>query len=155
MGRKKKNINESYNEKVIKSDNENDCYGWAASLGHNGYALMWDGVRLQRGHRWVWEQHYGEIPEGMVIRHTCNTRHCTNIRHLQLGSQADNIRDRDADGNTAKGEVHGMAKLTESDVKEIRAQRANKVKLRDIAEQFGITMANVSNIAKRRIWKCC
>lgn len=34
-------------------------------------------------HRWVWEQHRGEIPEGYEIDHLCRNRGCCNIEHLQ------------------------------------------------------------------------
>ena len=35
-------------------------------------------------HRLVWEQAYGEIPEGYEIDHLCRNRACCNLAHLQM-----------------------------------------------------------------------
>lgn len=35
-------------------------------------------------HRYVWEQKYGEIPEGYEIDHICRNRACCNLEHLQM-----------------------------------------------------------------------
>ena len=46
-----------------------------------------------RAHRWVWEQRFGKIPPGKVVRHKCDNRICVRISHLELGTVADNNRD--------------------------------------------------------------
>lgn len=50
------------------------------------------------------------------------------------------------------GENSAVAKLTEAEVKEIRAFRASGMKLKPIAERFGVTEATVSAISKRKSW---
>ena len=61
-------------------------------------------------HRVAWEAYNCEpIPDGMVIMHTCDNRGCFNPAHLQLGTQADNVRDCVSKGrfpchNAPKGE---------------------------------------------------
>lgn len=37
----------------------------------------------------------GEIPPKMVVRHLYNNRLCINPKHLRLGTQAENIADRE------------------------------------------------------------
>jgi HNH endonuclease len=45
-------------------------------------------------HRWAWEQKNGPIPPDTCIRHVvCSTPACTNVRHMALGSKADNSAD--------------------------------------------------------------
>jgi hypothetical protein len=45
-------------------------------------------------HRMAFEQAWGiTIPDGMLVRHTCDNSGCLNPLHLQLGTQVDNMRD--------------------------------------------------------------
>lgn len=36
----------------------------------------------------------GQIPKGLVVRHSCDVAGCLNVGHMQLGTQADNMRDK-------------------------------------------------------------
>lgn len=51
-----------------------------------------------------------------------------------------------------KGEKHYSAKITEDDVREIR-RLAGTVKVKDLAERYGIAGSNVSAIVRRKTWK--
>lgn len=42
-------------------------------------------------HRAVWEEAFGEIPEGMEVDHKCRNMACFNVEHLQVLSRADHI----------------------------------------------------------------
>jgi hypothetical protein len=50
------------------------------------------------------------------------------------------------------GETHGCARLTEDDVREIRALRG-KVSGKEISQMFGVAQCTVSAIQLHRIWK--
>jgi hypothetical protein len=39
-------------------------------------------------HRYVWEEHNGEVSEGYSIHHICHNRACCNIEHLELISKS-------------------------------------------------------------------
>lgn len=56
----------------------------------------------------MWEQANGPIPKGMCVLHRCDVRHCVNPNHLWLGTQRENIADRDA-----KGRNRGLTYLLE------------------------------------------
>ncbi len=52
----------------------------------------------------------------------------------------------------ARGTKNAAAKIDESIVREIRALRNQRWIMREIAEKFGLSITNVSDILKRKIW---
>jgi hypothetical protein len=64
---------------------------------------------------------------------------------VELPAREDRIR--------ARGESHGMARLTEMQVREIRALAAGGMKQAEVGARFGITQAMVSMIVLRKSWK--
>jgi hypothetical protein len=54
--------------------------------------------------------------------------------------------------NSAKGEKHGMAKITAADAKMIRTLRAAGWLQREIGVKFGISQVTVSMICLNKIW---
>ena len=93
MGRPKEDPIPRFWRKVEKLGPK-DCWTWTAGRFKRGYgAFAYDGKQPGYAHRFSYELHYGPIPDGMVVMHTCDNRQCVNPRHLRLASQGDNIRD--------------------------------------------------------------
>jgi hypothetical protein len=44
-------------------------------------------------HRFIYEKNHGPIPDGLVIRHTCDNKKCINPAHLIIGTQKENLQD--------------------------------------------------------------
>ena len=69
------------------------CLEWTGST-RGGYGRVttqgkgWTVIRL------IWTLQHGEIPEGNVVRHTCDNPKCCNPEHLVVGTQGDNMQDR-------------------------------------------------------------
>lgn len=121
------------------------------SVNSGGYPSIRDAERKHLSlHRYTFERCYGEIPEGMVIRHLCDNPNCINPHHLKLGTHEDNVRDRQERGRQAKGERNGRAKLTAEQVLEIRKDtRPDK----EIAAEYGVNKRSIDKIKKYEIWK--
>lgn len=84
-----------------------------------GYVYISDNGRTKMLHRFIYEQLIGPIPEGLVIRHTCDNPGCINIEHLLMGTQLENIQDRQDRNRQARGSRMNTSKLSDSEVLEI------------------------------------
>lgn len=67
--------------------------------GGTGYGTMCYRGRNWRANRLGYHLGKGPIPEGHVVRHTCDNQSCCNPDHLVTGTQKDNIADCIARGN--------------------------------------------------------
>ena len=106
------------------ADRSGDCWLWQGNLGHFGYGKFSLLHKSFVAHRVAYKLAYGAIPEGAILRHTCDAPACIRPEHLIPGSQADNIRDRDARNRTVVGERHHAHKVTAEQVRAIRELRA-------------------------------
>lgn len=61
-----------------------DCWVWQGPLDKDGYGTFYLRRRNRRAHRVGWFTAFGEIPNGTVINHTCETRACVNPYHLEI-----------------------------------------------------------------------
>lgn len=122
-----------------------DCWLWTGCSVRNRAGHRYGQFRLHgkmvRAHRVAYEMAAGSIPHGLLVRHTCDTPLCCNPRHLLVGTQKENVADRDERGRSTyvQGSQHGNAKLTESIVREIRDLRARGETLQALAEQYGVS----------------
>lgn len=144
---------ERYWAKVDKR-NEDECWLWT-SANTNGYGDFWDGKKNYKATRWGYTHFIGEIPEGMLICHTCDNPPCQNPKHWFLGSVADNNQDKISKNRFKPnlGIKHGMAKLTDNNIREIRQLRKEGYTLKTISAKYNVTESNISGIAKGKTWK--
>ena len=57
----------------------------------DGYGLVRRDGRTQRVHRLAFEREVGPIPDGLQLDHLCRQRNCTNVLHLEVVTQRENI----------------------------------------------------------------
>lgn len=128
------------------------CVLWTGFLKPNGYGQRMVGGRVILAHRHAWALVHGD-PGALCVCHRCDVRACINVAHLFLGTHADNMADMHAKGRRshvgAKGERHGRAKLTDDQVREIRASLESQTV---IARRLGVSQSNVSKIRSGKRW---
>ena len=140
----------------VDRSNPDGCWLWTAALS-KGYGNAWTGTRQIQAPRFAWILTHGEIPDGAQVLHDCpggDDPRCCNPAHLWLGTNADNQRDAVRKGRHAdvRGQRNGMAKLTEEQVRAIRAERAAGATLTAIAARYGVSFPLVSMICSRKVW---
>lgn len=138
---------------VIKSDG---CWGWSGYKDKQGYPKLSCGSRktgVGSAHRASYIVHNGEIPGGLQVNHICNNPTCTNPKHLYIGTQADNIKDKLNSDRQAKGSNINTCKLTESDVIKIRSLLKSGVGVSEIAKGYKVTNENIYAVKNRVTWK--
>jgi hypothetical protein len=90
----------------------------------------------------------------MVVMHSCDQPICVNPDHLSLGTSAENSADASRKGRRLPGSQNHQAKLTEAEVIEMRSRYgAGGITHRQLAEEFGVSIALVSFILTRKAWR--
>lgn len=128
------------------------CWLWTGTVTRLGYGMIGDGGGLRSAHRVSYELHRGDIGNNHVL-HRCDNRCCVNPDHLFLGTHRENMADMRDKGRAprAQGSAHHQAKLTERDVRNIRADRSDTDVL--LAARFGVSPSTIGRIKSRRAWR--
>ena len=86
------NILERFNKYTLKTTD--GCLVWTGAKKYSGYGYFWDSVskKSRFAHRWSYENSKGEIPDGLVIDHTCFNPSCVNPEHLEAVTQKENLQ---------------------------------------------------------------
>ena len=146
---------------------DGECWIWIRSRTRKGYGNihrhrheppdLFDYARGSYAHRFAWRLHHGPIPDGMLVCHRCDTPPCVNPAHLFLGTPHDNTQDMvdkgRARGRAFVGEAHGLAKLTEARVRDLRRRAAAGERHEDIAREFGVSKSTVTMANIRQTWR--
>lgn len=129
---------------VLKGVTEDACWIWLSSTADAYGEFRWNG-KYYKGHRVSYLLHRGDL-NGLQVLHTCDNRSCTNPKHLFLGTNADNVRDRDSKNRVCHGERHHDCKLTNEQVEEIKWKSALGFTTRMLAKDYKIDQSHVTRI---------
>jgi len=135
------------------------------ALPYDGYGKVDIDGETWLTHRYAYYSFYKEHPQELLVCHHCDNPSCVRPQHLFLGTFKENNQDAVAKNRNSKGDshwtrqrpasvlcgiTHGMAKLTEEQVREIRTAQETHAA---IAKRFGISATTVSSIRAKQSWK--
>ncbi len=147
-------FNERFKElfwsKVEKTET---CWNWKAFKDRQGYGLFCiKSTGTTRAPRVSYQLHHPhETIKGYAICHTCDNPGCVNPEHLFKGTWKDNLQDMVKKGRSKKGERANMAKLTDKQVIEIRANPQTGPTA--FAKMFGTCHATIINARDGKTWQ--
>lgn len=134
----------------------NECWNWIGTK-LNGYGRFSIGSKesgSDGAHRISWRMHNNaEIPDGMVVMHSCDNPSCVNPSHLSLGTYKENTADMIAKGRkrvvSPKGEGNGKSLLNEEKVRIIKQSNLSHAEL---ARKLGVSPNCVRGVRIGRTW---
>lgn len=141
-----------------KVDTTGDCWEW---LAHRKKPYFYGQFTLRKGvfvgaHTVSYAlTHDGVIPPGFHVCHHCDNPPCVRPDHLFLGTPRDNALDsvRKGRANRSRGENHRCARLTEADVREIRATPIPWGQQPVIAARYGIRVNSLQKVIYGQTWR--
>lgn len=150
MRQNKKTLRERFEERVELIP-FTTCHIWTGATNGYGYGEIRRNGRKNKAHRISYELYKGPIPDGLIIRHTCDNPPCVNPDHLLTGTKSDNMQDSIARGRDARGETTGTSKLKEWQVREIRTMGGTTAAA--VGKLFGVHRRTITDIRLGKTWK--
>jgi hypothetical protein len=129
------------------------CWEWLGNQ-YAGYGRLSYNKSEQYTHRLSYEAFVGVIPPHTQILHSCDNPICCSPKHLRIGTNYDNVCDRQSRSRQAKGITHGNHKLTEPEIILIRSKYSTGQYTQQIlADEFNCSRSHISNIVNHKFWK--
>lgn len=145
---------EIFYKNALIPENKDECWIWQKQKSNRYGYMTINGAKSIGAHRFSYEYFHGEIPEGMMICHKCDTPKCVNPKHLFLGTSQDNTDDkmRKKRHKCKNGEEHGHSKLTESQVREIKLKLKEGIFQRVIGLEYNVKQTCIYKIKHEITW---
>lgn len=138
-----------------------ECWIFNSSKNKKGYgriSISFKETKTKKSfyaHRLSYLIYKGDIPEKMLVCHTCDNSSCINPDHLFLGTNKDNVFDMITKGRRPSFtcEKNSMAKTTKEQVLEMRSKFSNgKYTQKDLAEEYKLDKSTVGSILRQETW---
>lgn len=133
-----------------------ECWPWMAGVNvrRDGYGRFWIKRREYRTNRMAYWLHYEIDPGQNDVCHRCDNPPCCNPAHLFQGTRAVNLQDMTDKKRRVYGERHGIAKLNDGQVAEIKRRYVpRRVSMYKPAAEYGVSEMTINNIIHGKIWR--
>lgn len=129
------------------------CWIWTGAVNYQGgYGRLVHNF-IRGVHRISFTLFKGPIPPGKFVCHTCDNPICYNPDHLWLGTNAENMADKIKKGRDKTGEDHPMAKITESQAKNVKGLLSIGLKPKLISKCRNISLRTIYGISSGKTWR--
>lgn len=132
-----------------------DCLKWPFSVSHHGRGAVRFNNRSMSAPRAMCILAHGEPPtEKHQAAHSCGNGHlgCMNPRHISWKTPKENESDKVRHGTLRRGSDINTSKLSQDQVRSIRADLSQGCRGADLAKKYGVTPAMISNIKTKKAW---
>lgn len=121
-----------------------------------GYLLVYlynkCGGKAYRIHRLILTAFVGRCPKNHQCAHLNGIRHDNRLENLKWVTSKENQSHKILHGTDNKGEKHLRAKLSESDVINIRKKRLQGRVISSLAKEYGVSQTGVSYLLSGKNW---
>lgn len=139
-----------------KTHADDACLVWPFAIGSAGYGVVHrpnDGS-LTTAANLMCEAAHGPRPSTKhECAHSCGKGHkgCVNPKHLRWATPDENQQERAEHGTSNRGTRQWASKLTDDDIRSIRARSATETQA-DLAKEYGVGPDQISRIISRKRW---
>lgn len=147
---------ESASERLLRRSTPavSGCIVWTGACDKDGYGKFTKKGWPDRAHQAAFVASNGEIPDGQIVRHTCDNPPCINPDHLVAGSFADNAADRvQRERFNRESKRYNRVRLSMDLAREIRAKHSQGVSRAALAAEYGVGADQVSRVVHHNNWK--
>ena len=151
-----------YHAHTVKSG---ECIVWTGYCDRNGNAVIeWEGKGTTVS-RVVYRLSIGDVPDNMLVFHSCMNKRCVRHSHLTLGTKSDlqiklanNAPTGLFNAMHARpeirriGEKHHSAKLNSDKVRVARHLHRLGRQIKDIALRFGVSKSAMADAIHGKTW---
>jgi hypothetical protein len=125
----------------------------------NGYPFVGlrDGLRYVKAyvHQLVCEAWHGPRPQGFDVAHADGGRIVNTPQNLRWASRLENMRDKSLHGTERTRDNYLHAKISSSNLADIRAKYAAGARPRDIFREYGVTRGYASYLRTKLLSEGC
>lgn len=130
---------------------ESGCHEFRGVVTRKGYGVVCFLGAHVHAQRVAWViANKRPIPSGLMVMHQCNNRACVNPAHLEVGTNAENMRYAKLSGSYKPYE-----KLSRQSVLEAALRRRNGESLRKISLSLGVNRSHLSRVFQGKAWGEC
>ena len=148
-----------FEEKVERTDS---CWIFNGAKSSKGYGSVRTRQprKMVGAHILAYQKWVGQVDEGMHVLHSCDNPSCVNPEHLSLGTNADNMADRNSKNRQARAFNTPKTKLTKEEADEIRdtylssksigSKKHTGISYRQLANDYGVTQGAIQAIIHKK-----